>query len=528
MHHNHLSFRRIKEVALALFDFELHHIASHLGITKYLPFHKRFEPDSKKDLNPEIIRQLFEKLGGAFIKLGQLLALRPDLIGKEYSKEFEKLLSNVPPEDPIIIKSLVKHIPFSKFNIKPLGSASIAQVHKAVLNGHSVAVKIKRPGIEKKFQEDISIIEFLAKLIKEKYNPSFVDPVNIVEEFKKYTLNEMDFNHEASNMRRFALNFKGSKEIIIPKVYEKYSNKDILVMRFEEGHNILNVKKDKTIIRKITNSVYKMLFEDRFFHADLHPGNIYVHGKKIVLLDYGIVGHIDKVLERKLFYLFSSLVNGNIEGTANALLEINIGDKDPDVAYLREGLYNVLGDYYNTSLSKMDFSKIFYGSIEVARRSHIKIPAQLVLFGKSLVTMEGFCRQVDPSFNVVKNAKPYVNKLIKKELSPKNLIKHAKDFSWQLHELLAGAPDTLRNIIRRFNMMEERIVDIDNTFRNLIKVMWNGVRLLTLSIVFLAFIIASLLLLHYEPLYYGFSIYSLVGFGFAFVILIIIFNLLNK
>ncbi|MCB9358982.1 AarF/ABC1/UbiB kinase family protein [Candidatus Woesearchaeota archaeon] len=526
--HSHLSIKRLKDVASALFEFEFHHISARLNLSKYLPFHKRLEPDTKVNADPETLRKLFERLGGAFIKLGQLLALRPDLIGRDYGKEFEKLLTDVPPEDDVVITGIVKDIPFSKFNAKPLGSASIAQVHKATLNGKIVAVKIKRPGVEKKFDEDIAIMEFLAHKIKEKYNPSFVDPVEVVEEFKKYTEKEMDFNHEAANIRRFASNFKGSRDIVIPKVYEQYSTRDILVMKFEEGKNILHGKKTPGLIKKVTNAVYKMLFEDRFFHADLHPGNIYVQGSKVVLLDFGIVGHIDKILERKLFHLFSSLVNGNLEGVADALQEINIGKEEPDVAYLREGLYNVLADYYDQPLQKMHFGKIFYGAIDVARRSRIKVPAQLVLFGKSIVTMEGFCRQVDPNFNVIRNAKPFVKKVIKKELSPRKLLNQAKDFTWQLHELVASTPETVRNVIRRFNMMEERIVDIDNTFQRLINVMWKGVRLMTSAIVLLAFIIASLMLIDYEPMYYGFSLYSLVGFGISLGLLIYVIMLIRE
>lgn len=527
------SFTRLREVAGVLFDYELHHLIKACELKMHLPFHKRFEPEHNSfDTQPETIRKIFEKLGGAFIKLGQILALRPDLIGRDYSKEFEKLLTDVEPEDILTIKSLIKGIPFSSFTPKPLGSASIAQVHKAILNGKTVAVKIKRPNVDRKFAEDIKIMEYLAVKIKEKYNPSYVDPVDIVEEFKKYTEKELDFEHEASNIRKFARNFSSCKDIIIPRVYEKYSTKNILIMEFEDGKNILesrNMKKlPKNIIKKVTDAVYKMLFEDRFFHADLHPGNIYFIKDKIIFLDFGIVGHIDEALERKLFRLFSALINGSIEKTADALLEINISNEEPDAQYLKDGLYNVLGDYYNQPLGKMNFPNIFYGAIEVARKSRIKMPAQLVLFGKSLATMEGFCRQVDPEFNIVVNAKPYVDKFISKKLSPRNFLGKAKDAAFQIHDLLAGIPETTRSMARKFSLVEERIIDIDMTFRTLIRVVWKSGKLLSLSLLLMTFMITSLMLINKQPAYYGYSLVSITGFAICVLFLVEILRLLLK
>jgi len=528
--HNLPSLRRLKEIVAVLFDYELHHFIKVLGLKSHLPIHKRFEPlDTHFVTQPETVREIFEKLGGAFIKLGQLLALRPDLIGSEYSKEFEKLLLDVPPEDPIVIKGLVREIPFTKFYEKPLGSASIAQVHKAVLNGKTVAVKIKRPDAERKFEEDIKIMGFLARKIKERYNPSYVDPVNVVQEFKRYTEKELDFRHEAANMKRFAKNFKGSRDIVIPKVYEKYSNKDILIMEFVDGKSIFQVKSSKrAVINKVTSAVQKMIFEDRFFHADLHPGNIYIKGNKLIFLDFGIVGHIDRALDRKLFYLYSSLVEPNIDHVADALLDLNNGSEEPDAQYLKDGLYDVLGDYYDQPLDKMDFGKVFFGTIEVARKSNIRIPAQLVLFGKSLVTMQGFCREIDPKFNVVKHARPYVKKFIRKKMSAQSIMKQTKDAAMQAHEFVVGLPENIRKLSRKFTIIEERVVDIDATVKLLTRVIWKSAKLLTLTILFCAFFISGLLLMNYPLFYKGFSLLSLVGFGVSAVLFIGILRLLMR
>jgi ubiquinone biosynthesis protein len=516
------TIKRMKDVINVISEYDLHPFKNLFSLRKNLFLNKNANFNTKSlNIKPEKLRKIFEKLGGAFIKFAQLLALRPDLVGSSYSKEFEKLLIDVPPENNIVIKKLVKHIPFTEFSIKPLGSASIAQVHKAVLNGKTVAVKIKRPNIEQKFSQDIKIMEIFAKHFKNKHNPTYVDPLDLVNEFKKYTEKELDFTHEAANMRKFARNFRNDKSIIVPKVYEEYSNKDILVMEFVDGKTITDLKKSpKNIIKKFTNSVYKMLFEHRFFHADLHPGNIFIKNKKIIFFDCGIVGYIDEVLEQKLFHLFSALVNGNLDRTANALLEINISNNEPDLQYLKDGLHDVLSDYYNQPLGKIDFTKIFYGSIEVARRSNIKIPAQLVLFGKSLVTMEGFCRQIDPNFNVVYDSKIYVNKFIKNKVSAKNLAKQSKDIIFQFYELITSFPEMIRGVSRKFELVESRIIDSDITFRKLTYVIWNVGKLLSLTLLFTTFLIVAIILKDIYPLYNGYSVYSILILVFNFFIFV--------
>jgi ubiquinone biosynthesis protein len=524
------SIRRIKRIVSVLFDYEMHFLIDILELKMHLPIHKRFEPkEHKVNTHPETIRHVFEDLGGAFIKLGQLLALRPDLVGERYSKEFENLFADVPPEDPAIIKEKIKGIPFKKFDVKPIGSGSIAQVHKAMLGQKDVAVKIKRPDVDNIFHEDIQIMEYLSRKLKENYDPEFIDPIEIVEEFKRYTEKELSLRHEATNIKRFYRNFETTPGIRIPKVYGEYSDESILVMEYMEGNSILSVKTAKKgVIKQVTNAVYKMLFEDRFFHCDLHPGNIYVHGKEIIFLDFGIAGHIDHELERKLFYLFSSLVDAKLEDTAQALLDLNIGKDEPNEQLLRDGIFDVLGDYYNKSLKKMNFAKIFYGSIDVAKRSHIKLPAQLVLFGKSLVTMEGFCREVDPNFNVVANAKPYVHSLLKKRMKAGNMINGAKHFAFQFYQAASEFPASLKKASKMFTRLESRVMDIDDTFRLLTREIWRVSKLLTSTILFATFFISSVVLIDKQPSYYGFSLLSIAGFSISSLILLHISGLFNK
>jgi ubiquinone biosynthesis protein len=221
-------------------------------------------------------------------------------------------------------------------------------------------------------------------------------------------------------------------------------------------------------------------------------------------------------------------VNADLEGTSEALIELHIGKNEVDERVLREGISSVLGPYYNTSLKKMNFEDIFYGGIEVARSSGIKLPAQIVLFGKSLVTLEGFCRELDPNFNVVQNAKPYVNKLIKERLSAKALLSEGKKQSYALYQEAVKLPKTMRQVTRQFRVMEEQITGIDEHFGSLLDIFKLTGGLLTLAILFATIFIAGVLLVDLEPKYGGVSFFSCFLFGISAFLFFTILGYLKR
>lgn len=511
--------KRLVQITRILFKYELQHIINKANLTHHLPLHQRFKTKEEKEVDPVLLRKVFEELGGAFLKLGQLLALRPDLIGKDYSKELEKLLLDVEAQDFKDLKEKLKYIPIEEIQTIPIGCGSIAQVYKARLENKIVAIKVKRNGVDELFREDIEIMELIAKSIQKSDKVSFLNLNEIVNEFKVYTKKELDFNNEVRSLEIFHNNFKGSKEIKIPKVYEKYSNSQVVVMEFISGKDILNSKHKKGVIEKVTNSVYKMLFEDKFFHADLHPGNIFVEGDKIAYLDFGIVGRIDSVLEKNLFNLFSSLVNADLEGTTKALVSLHIGNKKVNQEILKNGIEEVLGPYYNTSLKNMNFEKIFYGSIEVARESKIKLPSNIVLFGKSLVTMEGFCREVDPNFNIVESAKPYVKKIIQKRTSPKEVSKVIINNSKYLLQTAMEFPDIVKDFSNKFSSIEKQTSDIDETINNFSRELHHIARMIIATSFFAVFFLSGVLLIDMQPSVTGVSYLSVILFILSFAML---------
>lgn len=535
--------RRLEQIAACLFKHEFYSLITALQIKRHLPLRKQISLDTKefKKVQPHILRGVFEELGGAFLKLGQMISLRPDLVGFEFAKEFEKMLDSVPPEDfKTIVKVIRQNLKggmhnFKEFDSNPLASGSIAQVHKAVLeNGKHVAVKVQRPGIREKFMEDISIIESLAKSLSANPDWQFVDLYGLVEEFKKYTLKELDFNHEAISMVRFRKNFQGNESIVIPQVYRHYSNDKILVMEFVEGIDIhrirhrLSPSEKRHVVETISGMAIKQIFEDGFFHADLHPGNImYLRSRKIAVLDYGIVGYLDRELKENLFGLFSALVKGDLIEIADSLIELNVGHEDIDREALKAGLHYTLSDFYNQSVDSLPMGEVFGNALETARRSKLKMPSNLVLIGKTLLTIDGLCRELDSDFNFVRFAKPFIKKISKEELSPRRLKEQTLSAALGLKRLITRTPRYLENFNRQISLVDSRLGKYEQMAEAYQESMARTSKSILYSLFAISLMITSALLIDKGPIYKEIPIYSFLGLCVTLIMLITVLKTLN-
>ena len=270
-------FSRLKQIVNVLFKYEFGYLLHGIKLTHILPFHKKNKKHKfKKSDNPEKLRKAFEELGGAFIKLGQMLSIRPDLVPKDYANEFSKLQDKVKPfpsskAKAIIHKELGKPVKelFKEFNSRPVAAASVGQVHIAKLkSGEEVAVKVKRPGVNELFHTDIHLLFYLAKLVKKHFPQSFVDPIEIVKQFQKYTIKEMDYVREAKSIDKFYSSFKEDKTTKIPKVYWDYTTNEVLTTELIKGTELLNVQNKKTSLNKhkvttnlVTSFLKQILFD---------------------------------------------------------------------------------------------------------------------------------------------------------------------------------------------------------------------------------------------------------------------------
>jgi ubiquinone biosynthesis protein len=383
---------------------------------------------------------------------------------------------------------------------------------------------VKRPFVEEKFKSDILIMEDFARRIKRHINIDFIDPLDVVEEFKKYNRKELDFNHEKSSINRFRKNFANNKNVHIPFVYDKYSGKDIIVMELLQGQTILELprlsQKDKSIIvRNVFSATFKQLFEDGFFHADLHAGNIIISKNNAIgLIDFGITGYIDDELKIKLTNLFIALVEGDLDKTTDSLLDLNIGQEYPDKAVLKEGIYYTLADYYGSSIECMNFSEIFYNAIDTAMKSKVKMPAQLVLFGKSIISMEGFCRMIDPEYNFIRESRPYAKRLLIRQLAPSKLAKGGISAAISFKNMMLNIPSYIKEFSNQMRLIEKSAVELDIQFSQFQKTLVRMTKALIFGIILASLIVSSALLIDAEPKIFNMSVISLIGYVVSVVL----------
>jgi len=510
---------RLRQIASVLAEQELFLLIDKLKLKKHIPLtHKPRYLQNKSEI-PRRLRLAMEELSGAFIKLGQLLSLRADLIPKEYAQEFSKLQDEVKPFKFEKVKEIMEkefEQPLSnlflKFDQDPVAAASVGQVHKAMLNnGKIVAVKVQRPNIDKVFETDIQLLYHLATLL-EKYYPELREYnfMEIVKEFEEYTKNELDYLAEARNIDIFYNNFRDDT-IKIPKVYWNHTTRRVLTMEFISGVKITEVKKNRPhYVRQIVESYIKQTMEYGTFHADPHPGNVFVMpSQKLALLDFGIVGHISNELRDKFENVFISLIKGDRELLAESLVDLQIVDEGINMDKFKEDLSLHLGKYYNTSLDRMDVSSVLYDILSLARNYKMKFPTNFVLLIKATATVEGFGKELDPKFDFVKTCRPYVETLEKNKKSPNYLFGMFKKNMWKFRKDFVNFPDELKRILRKGKVK----VDIEDAdIRKFTFYLDNAINRLAAGIVMAGLLIAAALIIQarLQPLIFNIPLVSVI------------------
>jgi len=344
--------------------------------------------DEEKMPIPVRARHVLEDLGPTFIKFGQILSTRPDLIPFEFVEEFKKLLDEVPPfayEDAERqvrdeLGSSVREL-FKEFKKEPSAAASIGQVHNAKLKtGELVVVKVQRPKIEDVIEADIDIMFNIARLVTKHIPESrLYDPVGIVEEFAKTIRKELDYTLEGRNADRFSRNFEGDETVYIPGVYWEFTTKKVLTMELVEGKKVSGLGKSvsneerKKVSEDIARMYMKQIFLDGFFHADPHPGNIFLKNGRIMLMDFGMVGRVDDYMKEKLANLFIAVIQKDMDGIADRLLDIGIVGDETDIPEFKSEVADVIEEYYGTSLKQVDIATMLNDALRISIKHRIKI-----------------------------------------------------------------------------------------------------------------------------------------------------------
>ncbi len=531
---------RLQHIARVLYDNDMGSVLTRLRLRKKLPFRERIRTDRKREheLTPKLVLKIFEELDGSFIKLGQLLSLRPDLIPAEYCEELSKLQDEVKPfPGDDAVKLVEKHLGkpmkrlFREFNKEPDASASMGQVHRATLkDGTRVAVKIQRPDIERTVKIDIKLLYRLAGIIKKRFPSDVIDPVEIVREFERYTENELNYLREAHNIDTFHNNFRDSEKIVIPKVIWSHTKGKVLTMEYVPGKRLTDVEKfGKKERRRIINTILEAEFEQLFihglFHADPHPGNFIVkRDGKVALLDFGIIGRLDYLMKEHMTEFFISMVNGDVEGMVEESVKMGVKREGSDVQDLKRDIYDRLAMYYETEISKIRMSDALNDLIELFRKHKMKVLPNFVLLTKATVTLEGVAEELDPKLNFIEVSKPFVKRLARRRLRPENIAERVKKKVESVYDFAESLPRRADNLMSDLHGTSRDLRRIDKDISSLTVELDRSSNRLTLGFLAGTLFIASTMMLPYEvQRVYGMPVMSFLGYIIALVITLSIF-----
>lgn len=422
-------------------------------------------------LSPPVLRSVLERLGPTFVKLGQVLSLRADLVGEELSAELSKLHSDVPPFPYETARQIIKEelgaFPedlFQSFEDKPTAAASLAQVHRAFLkDGTEVAVKIQRPGIRKIIEQDIHILYYLAGLT-ERFVPEWriYRPTSIVKEFADWTLRELDFSAEGHNAERFRFIFKENPSITIPKIYWEFTTPRILTMEFSHGVKSDEIEKvrafgvdTKQLASIGVDAFFRQFFIAGVFHADPHPGNFFVMPDgSLCLHDFGMVGYLDQASRRELLSCLVAFVNKDIEGYYRHLLHMAIvDDARSDVVAFQKDVAGILSEFFFADRPP-SVAWAFFRVINKGAQNGIRFPGDLALFGKALVTTEAMGLKLHPGFNITEELEPFVKKALIEYCSPKKVWQRLKTDFLDGLGALTTFPERVQNVLTKIEQGE--------------------------------------------------------------------------
>ena len=410
------------------------------------------------------IRLALEDLGPIFVKFGQILSTRRDLLPDDIAVELSKLQDQVTPFDnqvayDIIEKSLGHPLDeiFSDFSDSPFASASIAQVHAATLHtGEEVIVKVLRPNIKPIIQRDISLLYIIADKI-ERFWPAGKNlrPKEVVAEFEKALLNELDLMREAANASQLRRNFLNSEKLYVPEVYWDHCRRDIMVMERIHGTPIGNIdaliEKEinlKNLSERGVEIFFTQVFRHSFFHADMHPGNIFVADNcQYIAVDFGIMGTLNDTDQRYLAENFLAFFNRDYRRVAELHVSSGWVDKDTRIDEFETAIRAVCEPIFDKPLKDISFGQLLLNLFQTARRFNMEVQPQLILLQKTLLNIEGLGRQLYPELDLWKTAKPFLEQWMKDKIGPKSFFKHIKENAPLWAEQLPKIPTLIFDVL---------------------------------------------------------------------------------
>jgi ubiquinone biosynthesis protein len=480
---------------------------------------------------PQRVRMALEELGPTYTKLGQVLSTRPDLIPVEFIEELTKLQDSVPPFAFLEAEAMIQRELgassmklFERIDPEPSASASIAQVHRARLkNGEEVALKLQRPGIRTLIEVDLEIMLHLATLAERHVEELALHrPVKIVEEFARTLEREIDFRIEATHIERIAQGFLDDPTVYIPAVYREYGTSRILTTEYVEGIKISDIEQldasgyDRRLLcARGADIVLKQVFQHGFFHADPHPGNIFaLPGNVICLVDFGMVGIVDRQTREIFVELVDSVVRRNESRAAQVLLRLTTWDEQPDLRELERDLSDFMGRHLYRPLREIEVGKLLQDLLQIATRFRLRSPPDIFLMLKAISTVEGVGRMLDPEFDMIAQATPFIQKAIMDRFKPQRLSEDLGDLALRLYQFLHQFPKDMLDLAELLRRQKLSLQIEHRGFEKLLATHDQISNRISFAIIIAALIVGSALIILSKtpPLVYGIPLIGIIGF----------------
>jgi ubiquinone biosynthesis protein len=530
------NLNRYRQILAVLFKYGFDDIVELLKIDQYIEIGlqviSRKRGERVERLSRAVrVRMAIEELGPTYIKMGQILSTRPDLVPVDFIRELARLQDKVPAFPFADVTRIISDETgrpidalFEQLDPQPLASASIGQVHRARLNdGDLVAVKVQRPGIRKIVEVDLEIMLHLATLAERHIEElAHHRPVKIVEEFARSIEKEMDYTLEATSMERVARFSLNDEAVYIPKVYREITTERVLTTEYVDGIKVslLDQLEDngydrQLITRRGADILLSQIFEHGFFHADPHPGNLFVLPNNVIcLLDFGMMGTVDRSTRESFVELIDAVVRKDEARTTQVLIKLTLWDEEPDKRLLGKDVADFMGEHLYKPLKDIQIGKLLHNMLELASQHRLRIPPEIFLMMKAISTVEGVGLSLDPDFDMIAHAEPFIRQVKLSRFSADRLSSDAVSIFAQYMDFVQEFPKDLLEITRTIRQKKFTFMLDLKSMENMLHTHDQISNRISFSIIIAALIIGSALIVISKtpPLFYGISLIGIIGF----------------